>query len=277
MYAIQQLLDSISPLLRDSKTKLLRHADSREEYKGITDYKSVMKDPTVFLEYQAVQSNASKVGESDYIVTFVGMESTKALFVGVFKVEGKELINNQHHYKLTKVEEFNDLECRIIIEWGSATTVWAQHYNNEKEIIQILPKGSQGYLGEFPGLTSFILSYEELEVLIRNQHANMDWKAHLSAVSGVYLILDNTTGNQYIGSAYGQGGIWQRWESYVNDPTGGNILLKQLKEQRPDFHNQLSFTLIEALPNNYLVNDVTAIEQLYKKKLGTKVFGLNAN
>ncbi len=33
----------------------------------------------------------------------------------------------------------------------------------------------------------------------------------VSSVNGVYLILDTRTGNQYIGSAYGNDGIWQKW------------------------------------------------------------------
>ena len=114
---------------------------------------------------------------------------------------------------ITELEELNvcpELIDRVIIDWGNATRAWHQDYKNyKKEILEILPKG---YLGEFPGLTNFILEYNELKRLFENPDANRDWKNHLSSVNGIYMILDKSTGNQYIGSACGKFGIWTKVE-----------------------------------------------------------------
>ena len=281
MLSIQSLLSSISPILSAPKVKvkLVRHKDNRLEYR------EQISNREGLLEYQKKQAN-STFHECDYIVSFTGA----SIFLGVFKVNGWQTVTNgylgeeyfgddiNYYYDLEEIDTFKEFNDRVVIDWGNAPLAWNQWYDNIKEVTQILPKEYLGaYFGAFPGLTKFILSYDELKKLIQNPVANMDWKAHLSAVNGIYLILDRESGKQYIGSAYGQNGVWQRWESYVIDPTGGNSELINLKQERPDFYNQLSFALLEALPSNYSKEEVIAVEQLCKEKFGTRVHGLNAN
>jgi len=89
--------------------------------------------------------------------------------------------------------------------------------------------------------------------------------------------LDKITGNQYIGSAYGKDGIWQRWSEYSKTGHGGNELLKELCLIDTQYYKNFQFTILQSLPSNLSNKDVIAVESLYKKKLGTKVFGLNKN
>ncbi|WP_189654688.1 GIY-YIG nuclease family protein [Paracoccus mutanolyticus] len=42
-----------------------------------------------------------------------------------------------------------------------------------------------------------------------------DWKAALESIKGIYLITDTRTGKRYVGSAYGDQGIWSRWCAYA--------------------------------------------------------------
>jgi hypothetical protein len=64
--------------------------------------------------------------------------------------------------------------------------------------------------------------------LFRSEDAHLDWRSRLSAVAGVYLILAETTGRLYLGSATGAEGIWGRWRKYAATGHGGNALLKEL-------------------------------------------------
>jgi hypothetical protein len=47
------------------------------------------------------------------------------------------------------------------------------------------------------------------------------------AVAGVYLVLAQTSGKQYVGSAYGPSGIWERWRKYAISGDGGNVQLRE--------------------------------------------------
>lgn len=42
-------------------------------------------------------------------------------------------------------------------------------------------------------------------------------------MKGVYVIHDTETGEPYVGSAYGDTGIWQRWSNYALTLHGGNV------------------------------------------------------
>jgi hypothetical protein len=53
----------------------------------------------------------------------------------------------------------------------------------------------------------------EFHVIVLKRDSS--WWSALSSVGGVYLVLDTATGKAYVGSAYGTGGIWQRWSAYA--------------------------------------------------------------
>lgn len=170
--------------------------------------------------------------------------------------------NDLYYYNLEEVPGFGDLSNRVVIDWGPGARAYIQWYHNRKEIIQILTKG---YLGDFPGLLNFTLDFEELRRLTKNPEANEEWKNHLSAVNGIYLILDNKTGNQYIGSASGRGGIWQRWSTYAKKPHGGNNQLMRLCQTNQNYHKHFHYSVLQTLPSNITQREITKIENLYKK------------
>ncbi len=140
--------------------------------------------------------------------------------------------------------------------------------------MEILPKG---YLGNFSGLLDFVLDFDELKKLTDNPEANIDWKLHLSSVNGIYMILDDNTGQQYIGSANGKGGVWQRWGDYAANKTGGNKELIRLLDSDPEYQRYFRYSILQTLPSNITQQEIIRIENLYKEKFGSKVHGLNAN
>src|SRR5690606_22328311 len=134
-----------------------------------------------------------------------------------------------------------------------------------------------GYVGHFPGLLDFTLNYQELQKLINHENTNDVWKRNLSITNGIYLILDQKTGQQYIGAAYGHDGIWQRWQNYAQNGHGGNKILKKLSLKDKDYTKHFLFSVLQTLPSNSTSEEVIKIENLYKEKLGSRAHGLNDN
>lgn len=268
MITIQEVLNMKTDLFIHSKVKLVRHKDSRLEYREL------IKDRNELLKYQQEQSNPV-FHDCEYIISFIGKERKKSILFGIFKVNGYEERDNKYYYDLEPLTEFDYLINRVVIDWGRSAISWHQWYDKqEKEIIQIFP---QGYIGDFPGLLNFVLEFDELKRLIDNPESNEDWKNHLSSVNGIYLILDSKTGCQYVGSANGFGGIWQRWIDYAKTFHGGNLKLIELCKSDENYYKYFRYSILQTLPSNITKKDIDKIESLYKQKLGTKVFGLNKN
>jgi len=262
--------------------KLVRHKSNTHSIEKLIEN-------DLFEQYQCVQRR--DVFKCDYIISFVGKESTKSLFWGIYKIKGKinaneakltneykiefsmDDLNELHYYLLEKQDGYEDLEQRVIIDWGEGTRSWVQN-KCDKNVIEIKPKG---FVEDFTGYLDFVLSFKKLEQIIRNSDANYIWKNKLSSISGIYLILDKKTGKQYIGSAYGKDGLWGRWENYIKTGSGGNNLLEQLLEKNNDYKYNFQFTILQTLPSNLTSEEVINYEILYKDKLGSRAFGLNKN
>ena len=100
----------------------------------------------------------------------------------------------------------------------------------------------------------------------------------LSAVKGIYLILDKSTGNKYIGSAYNEDGIMGRWQEYaITNGHGNNRQLIDLLSIDNSHGRNFQFTVLMTLPKTMTAPEVIKREVLFKQKLGTKSFGLNSN
>jgi len=113
--------------------------------------------------------------------------------------------------------------------------------------------------------------------LYDNQAANKLWINKLSAVNGIYLILDKATGNQYVGKASGRDGIWGRWKEYAQTKHGGNKKLEQMISDNPRCFESFSYSILQTLPSNLSEDEVNRYESLYKEKLGSRAHGLNLN
>lgn len=138
MLTLQEILRTKSSLLDGAKVKLVRHKDSRAEYR------EVIKDRNALLEYQKEQMR-EVFKDCDYIIAFVGMERKRSMLIGVFKVNGLEQRNDRFYYDLEPVPDFDDFADRVIIDWGNNAIAWHQWYDKQsKEVVEILPKGYMG-------------------------------------------------------------------------------------------------------------------------------------
>jgi len=276
MITIQELLYNRG-LDPKSKTKLVRHKDSRFDLYNM--YTSKKND---FLTYQSQQGKDAFKG-AEYIVSFIGEEGSLSRFIGAFRVlsctqlPAKQVSVDggvfDFQYELEEVDGFDDLKERAIIDWGLGTRSWVQWLKMEKEIVEIQPGL---HYKQFTDYFDFILDFKELQEIVSNQYK--DWKRMLSATKGIYLISDTKTGKLYVGSAYGEEGIWGRWKAYVSTKGhGNNKTLKELVAADKNYCNHFKFSILMLLPSTITADQAIKKETLFKNKLGTNSFGLNNN
>lgn len=149
---------------------------------------------------------------------------------------------------------------------------FANHFSGLK-VAQILEKPFEGEA--FCGYENVEHGFSQLEAVIKQNKS--DWKAALENVKGVYLIVDRSNGKMYVGSAYGDSGIWSRWECYIGTGHGWNdqltklIKAKGIEYARENFY----FSVLEF--RSMRTDDQVIInrEQYWKRVLQTCEFGYN--
>ena len=129
---------------------------------------------------------------------------------------------------------------------------------------------------DFPGFDNVNIDYETLCLIINDDIPS--WKSALSNVKGVYLIMDELTGKQYVGSAYGEDCIWQRWSEYAKNGHGGNVELREMiVKNGEEYTYNFKYSVLEicnmGFGNEYIINR----ENHWKQILMTREFGLNKN
>ena len=183
------------------------------------------------------------------------------------------------NYSGTEVERYKPYFGRVIVKYRKThqtQVVFANNIINELEVEQILPNVFDGKT--FPGYDKVRLSYGELSTII-NRH-KQDWVSALENQKAVYIITDQYSGKQYIGSAYGDNGmLFHRWANYVSDGHGGNKLLKQVVDgQGFDYiKKNFQYAILENYNARVDKHVILERESWWKNTLGSRSFGLNAN
>jgi GIY-YIG catalytic domain-containing protein len=278
MFTFSQLLklNNLDP----SNFRLVRHK-ARE----FDIYEVYRANRNLFEAYQSVQKREVFKGARN-IMVFASMRGTKAIFLGIYEVmacykpdnipfwlhekvkfpEFPEWAIDHITYDLKETNLLEDFRERLIIEWGKGTLSWVQ--KKDKEIVAIRQKGE---IEPFKSYGEVLFSYLELQEIIKNPDANITWITALSAVNGVYSIVEDKNGKIYVGSAYGAKGLWGRWKAYASSGHGGNKELKKLG------HHSFHFSILEILPGTATAKDAINAENRWKEKLFTRRFGLNPN
>lgn len=266
--------------LEPARVKLIRHSLADKEFRECHEKGMVW-------EYTRVQAKNFSNGY-DYWCVFISGKSTTAKFFACYKVHGcipdtqdvkpdgfplEGWFQGQRMlYDLEPVDLLKEYESRLLIEWGKGALAWAQKGTNEKPIVAIQDKRV------FSGYEDFVLTYDELKEIVKDPTAYESWHTALSSVIAIYLIVDRENGRQYVGSAYGKGGLLGRWSHYVDSLHGGNKLMKELLCNYPERYTHFQFSVLQLLPKTATPDDVIHTETLWKKKLLTyEPFGMNAN
>lgn len=255
------------------KVKLFRHSMSSQQFPPC--YNKGM-----ILEYTATQKEGFGKGY-DYWAVFISDSGTLAKFYTLYKVNGFQPATrdimpagfpHEHwfdggnsYFDLERVDLLEAYEDKLIIDWGKSTLSWHQNGTNEKPIVALLPDKKK----VFTGFEDLILTYSELKEIIENRIVYEAWHTALSSVNAIYLIVDKSTGKQYVGSAYGKNGLLGRWSEYVKNGHGGNKRMKELLKADAERYYQFQFSILQILPKNITEGETIRLESLYKKKLQT--------
>lgn len=267
------------------RIRLIRHKDSRKEkiiggkiYENSL-YDIYLYENDAFMTYQSEQL-VKKFKNVDYIVSFIGEESTSSRFVGVYKNNG--ILQMLPDYKggslarfdIQEISGFELLKERVIIDWNNPVQ-WLQHYN-AMPVIRIDRGLMENNLPVFVRYEDVILNYTQLKTIINSN--NPEWKSRLESCNCIYLILDKSNGKQYVGSTYNTKGIWGRWSEYAKTGHGNDIELKKCIDSDPKYaEKNFQWCILETLPIKILQDQAIERESLYKRKLGTRIYGHNKN
>lgn len=207
-----------------------------------------------------------------YWFNFVGEEGTSARFVACYENRGHL---GEGQFDLLESDLMSDLAGRLVIDWGTGTRSWWQRgaMAARKPVVSILER----QVRPFPGFERLVLSFSELEEVVNQPRRYIAWRTSMRAVNAIYLIVNNLTGKQYVGSAQGESGLLGRWTDYVLTFHGGDKKLVAEIEADPSSFKNFQFSVLQILPRTVTPEEVLAVESLYKRKLLSIPFGLNAN
>ncbi len=214
----------------------------------------------------------------EYIFSLIAdyRRPNKYIFGGIFKVISRE----GEEYEIELSEQFRPLIGRLVVDFYRYQGLRGRAFCLEgyMDSFRLHEITQNPYSGEpFCGYENIRLDFTALEVIVRNQKA--DWQTALSHMKGIYLIADKSNGKQYVGSAYGEGGVWSRWSQYVGSGHGGNDeLVSIIQENGMDYaRRNFQFSLIEAIPMPTDNDTVIRRESHWKDILLTRQYGYNNN
>lgn len=274
MFNFNALLDEA--VLNPDQVQLVRHTGTSGKLIE-TPYDLWVADDGRFEKYHSFQSK-DRFDIGGFTATFVVSPAGDTLFARMYEVKsvrrapkgtvcpctGIKAGSGTHFlYQMTKVSAFEKYEGILVIDWGLGFINWIQRAKNQNKRILELRKEFQE--PDFPGFSSFST---ELSRLAGLPHS---WKAVLSSVRGVYLLVCIETGKQYVGSAVGTDGFLGRWQSYAANGHGGNVELK--KHKTSDYR----VSVLEVVSPTSTHEEIIATENFWKHKLLTLEFGLNKN
>jgi len=165
-----------------------------------------------------------------HIIALIALPaSNQWLFAGLYTshgVEWKEQ-HNLYYYQLARDLSCTEYEGRLVVAFsrtGRQSYLNAENWASEISVAEL--KAEKLSIAEFPGYRNINLSKGELETIVRQSLES--WRTALTNFAGVYVISDTESGKLYVGSAIGEGGLWQRWSQYAATGHGGNKELREL-------------------------------------------------
>ncbi len=198
------------------------------------------------------------------------------LFGGVFEVIDKR----SDSYELKEIDSFSKYVGRILCSFHRYQGMRGRgfylekHYDNFN-VKQVFPEPYSGEI--FPGYENVNHPFHMLEPIFQKE--KLDWYAALRNVKGVYLISDKSNGRKYVGSAYGDSGIWQRWACYIGTGHGWNDELTHVirKEEIDYARKNFVFIILDTMPMNTIDEKVIGRESFWKEALCSRSHGYNKN
>ena len=206
---------------------------------------------------------ANNYADAEYVLTFAQYYpygNNYYMFGGLYKIEKiMSETYNEVGYNLILQNEFKDYIKRLIIKLDRpiAREIYNKPFENVQrdfnpEIYEITPSAR---LADFNGYNNVLITHKDLQLIAKYEPP--EWKNALENVKGIYTITDISNGKIYIGSATGENGIWQRWNSYANELTGGIYSILEIFDKKTK--------------DSYIIQR----EEFWKRVFQTVKFGMN--
>lgn len=216
--------------------------------------------------------------ECGFILSLVSIGSDKWVFAGVYKVLGvTKGIDPPYLYHTELLPDQEDLIGKVIVKYKRQfrqAYLSGPKYSDILEVFEIRPEKLS--IKKFPGYTDVIIPYSLLKIVVAQQVP--EWKAALSSVKGIYLIVDTSNGKMYVGEAPGENRIWQRWESYAKSGHGSDVeLVALLKENGVEYADNFQYSILEFTDSHATDEYISTREVYWKDALLSRKFGYNKN
>jgi hypothetical protein len=256
------------------------------------------EQPDVFNAYQQTQGERLQkvmggMTGAGYVASFIGRESGKALFVGLYSIAASKPLTYEEYWEIPENVELKNYsqaytskadypasllwfdlvltdfyaswKGKLIVDWPPPErSWWRRAHHNEMAMLAILEDSALN--AGMPEWHEMSLTWDELRILPSR------WKSALSQWRGIYYIFDTSDGKGYVGSAYGANNLLGRWQNYAAKGDGGNRLLQHRDPSH--FH----FTILQRVSPDMEQDDVIGLETSWKERLHTRApYGLNEN
>jgi hypothetical protein len=206
-----------------------------------------VRDKNEWFHWNTWRNNKDEFSKQ-YIFSLIDFytEINMWLFGGIYEVIKRNNVPKSHSYEIKEIVEYSGYVGRLKIKLEKPSRGRAfllENHLNKMMIAEILKQPYSGAI--FPGYEKINHDFSILFPIFRNEKP--DWKAALVNVKGVYVIMDKSNGKKYVGSAYGDSGIWARWSCYLGTGHGWNDeLTKLIKQEGYDYASKnFRLTLLE--------------------------------
>lgn len=276
------------------ETCVLLHRTNEQPLRSFLPHISEHR-PDLFEAYQSVHSRqaAATLLKRSFVASFVPLETDKMVFVALYKIAGRAEVRCRDIYShpayselenafgvystgptknlereefdwvfdLEKLPELNTLRGRLVIDAppGRAYARLAENLNAPVSAILSTPASDKPP----PDWSEMVIAARSLGSLPQR------WSDRLRDWRGVYLIVDESDGARYVGSAYGQENLLGRWQTHVSGKMG---VTKELAKRKTE---NFRFSILELVAPTAEPATVVAVENSWKRRLHTICHGLN--
>jgi hypothetical protein len=271
---------------------VFRHTPEERELRRVLPWLAAER-PEVFNAYQQTHGQQVETAllRARYVVSFIGHETGRAIFIGLYKVGDHRALTHEQYWGISAYKEMKnfgmkgfegdrpsvlwfDLEFtnfykawqgKLVVDWPRPAIRWYRWAIQAQFPIHAILEDSI-LTGALPDWRDIFLTWAELRIL------PAQWREAMRHWRGIYFINDHSDGKGYVGSAYGQHNLLGRWEQYEAGGHGGNV---HLLERRPE---NFRFSILERVSPDLEADEVVRLEATWKKRLCTRwPEGLNDN
>lgn len=169
-------------------------------------------------------------------------------------------------------EVFREFFGRLMVKFHKKNhcgTVNLKRQLDKMKVHSILDRKYSYFL--FTGYDQVRIDFRTLQKIVELDLS--DWRKALCAISAIYLISDKNKGGAYVGSAYGEDGLWGRWSVYASGKFMGNGNDRGVEERiggNPQYASNFEFSILEVLSKKKQPKEIIERENWWKDTLRTR-------